>query len=411
MKKELISKYLFFLGVVLFFVGLFFSRAVLSICPVVLLIAALSQTSLKEKLQALLKNKTFLLPVILYLFGVVCYPLVENHQKWVELLFKNLPYIIFPFSLILLKDLIAKHYKFILYSCIAFVLFIITSTLIRMINHYELYTWMIKNSKNIEATGGMFHIHFGIITTLSIIFCYSIARFASTKKNERVALTIIAIYLFIAVHILAYRTGVVSIYICIIAEIILEILRSKRYLIGALLILAAVLSPIIAYKTITPVRERINNTRYDIYRYQSGKDINYYSLSQRLAAWENALVIYKKNIVFGTSAADLEDEMKRQYEVRDFGLKKENQVLIHNQYIFYAVCYGTIGLLFLIYMMLNVLSRAWQEKKPMYILFGILFSAAFMIDTVLEMQNGQNMFIFFYAVLAFVPLTSSKHSV
>ncbi len=411
MIKELISKYLFFIGVILFFIGLFFSRAILSISPAVLLISAFTNSNFKQNIKDIHKKRVFILPFILYMFGVICYPIVENQNKWADLLFKNLPYIIFPFSIIILKDYVLKYYKFIFYTCILFVTFIISSTLIRLINNYELYTWMIKNSKNIEATGGLFHIHFGIITTLSIIFCYGIIRFSTSQKIEKIILTIIAVYLFVVLHVLAYRTGIVAVYVCILSEILIDIFRSKKYLIGLLLIAFAIILPVVAYKTITPVKERIENTKYDIYRYKSGKDINFYSLSQRFAAWENALVIYKKNIVFGTSAADLEDEMKRQYEVRDFGLKKENQVLIHNQYIFYAVCYGTVGLLFLIYLLSNTFITAWRNQKPVYILFSVLFAAVFMIDTILEMQTGQNMFIFFYSVLAFVPLTSSKRSV
>lgn len=411
MKKEIISKYLFFIGIILFFIGLFFSRALLSISPAILLIAAFLQPNFTQNTKKILQNKVFTLPLILYLLGVVCYPFVENTDKWAELLFKNLPYILFPFSLILLKELVVKFYKFILYTCILLVTIIITSTLIRLINNYELYTWMIQNSKNIEATGGMFHIHFGIVTTLSIIFCYTIARFSDSHKYEKATLIFIAIYLFIALHILAYRTGIVATYVCIFSEILIDIFRNKKYLIGSFLIALVVLLPVIAYNTITPVKERINNTRYDIYRYRSGQDINHYSLSQRFAAWENAIVIYKKNILFGTSAADLELEMERQYEIRDFGLKKENQVLIHNEYIFYAVCYGTIGLLFLIYMLATTFITAWKHKQPMYILFSILFAAVFIIDTVLEMQNGQNIFIFFFTVISLVPLSSSKQTI
>lgn len=411
LNKESLSKYLFFFGVILFFIGIFFSRALLSISPAILLVSALTQKDFKQNIKGILRNRVFILPLILYLFGLVCFPIVENQSKWAELLFKNLPYIIFPFSIVILKDLVIKYYKFILYTCILLVVFINTSTLIRLYNNYELYSWMIRNSKNIEATGGMFHIHFGIITTLSIIFCYSIIRFSISHKIEKIILAIIALYLFIALHLLAYRTGMVSVYVCIMSEILIEIFRSKKYLIGTLLIILAIVTPIIAYYNVSTFKERIDNTTYDISRYRNGLDINFYSLSQRFAAWENAFVIYKKNIIFGTSAADLVDEMEKQYEVRDFGLRKENQVLIHNQYIFYAVSYGSIGLLFLLYFLTSTIISAWKEQRPAYLLFTILFIAVFIIDTVLEMQNGQNMFIFFFSTLAYIPLMSRKLSV
>lgn len=405
------SKYLFFIGITLFFIGLFFSRAMLSNSPAILLIAAFLHPDFKINSKNLFKNKEIFFPFTLYLIGLICFPLAENKEKWAELLFKNLPYIVLPFSLILLKDFIKKYYKHILYLCIALVTFIVSATLIRLYNNYELYTWMIRNSKNIEATGGLFHIHFGLITSLSIIFCYSIVRYTNSSNLEKWVLSILAIYLFLGLHLLAYRTGIVSIYVAIIAEILLNIFRSKKYILGMVLISMAVILPFVAYYTIKPVQDRINNTTTDLYRYKSGQDINYYSLSQRFAAWENALVIFKRNVVFGTSAADLEDEMKKQYEVRDFGLKKENQVLIHNQYIFYAVCYGTLGILVFIYFLLNTFISAWRNKNPILLQFIIIFSAVFVIDTILEMQTGQNMFVFFYIVLFSIPLTSSKRTV
>lgn len=405
------STYLFFVGVTLFFAGLFFSRAMLSISPAILLFAAFFHPEFKSNCKNLFKNKELYFPLILYIFGFICFPLAQNKEKWAELLFKNLPYIVLPFSLILLKDNVKKHYKYILYLCILLVTFIVSATLIRLYNNYELYTWMIRNSKNIEATGGLFHIHFGLITSLSIIFCYLIVRYTNSSKLEKWVLSILAIYLFLGLHLLAYRTGIVSIYVAIIAEILLNIFRSKKYILGMVLISMAVILPFVAYYTIKPVQDRINNTTTDLYRYKSGQDINYYSLSQRFAAWENALVIFKRNVVFGTSAADLEDEMKKQYEVRDFGLKKENQVLIHNQYIFYAVCYGTLGILVFLYFLLNTFISAWRNKNPILLQFIIIFSAVFVIDTILEMQTGQNMFVFFYIVLFSVPLTSSKQTV
>ncbi len=403
-----ISRYLFFFGILLFFMGEFFSRAILSISPVVLLIAACTHPDFKENVKHVFKERIVTLAFILYFIGFICFPLADNKSKWAELLFKNLPYLVFPFSLVLLKDFVTKYYKFILYTLILFVSFISISTFIRFVNNYELYTWMIRHSKNIEATGGMFHIHFGLMTALAIIFCYAFIRFSRVHILEKFILGTIAIFLFIALHVLAYRTGIVSIYICILSEIVLTILYGKKYILGICLLIVTITVPLISYYSFRSVQERVQNTKFDILRYKQGKDINYYSLSQRFAAWETAFGIYKKNWLFGISAADLQDEMSKQYAIKDFGLKKENQVLIHNQYFFYAVCYGIIGLGFLLYMLAYCLALAWRKKNPIYLQFVVLFSAAFMIDTLLEMQTGQNMFIFFYSILPLIPLSVRK---
>jgi O-antigen ligase len=400
MNRELVSNILFTVGVLFFFTGIFFSRAMLSFSPGFMLAATFIRPDFLIHVRSFAFMKRALIPASLYLLLILSFFHSDNSQNWSTLLFRNLPMLIFPFCFSFFREMNSSWRKYILFFMFLCANIVAALTLIEFLSHYTYYTQLIRHSQNIQAVGGLFHIHFGVLMAICIFFSYDFIRHdKSLSTFERSWVYFTGIFLLIALHVFAFRTGILALYATAGIEIIILVVTQRKYVLGVSLLVMMLAFPMLAYHLVPSVKQRVGNTMYDISRYRNGQDINYYSISQRFAAWENASHILKRNWLIGVSPADLETEMMKQYEIKDFGLIPHNRVLIHNQYIFYAVCYGLLGLVVFLWFLVKPFVHGLKTRQYKLVYFISMISAAFMVDTLLDLQTGMNLVIFLYSFL------------
>ncbi len=398
--KREISIGLFYLSISFFFIGEFFSRALLSISPGVMLLACFINPDFFKIAKDIVSFRKAIVPASLFFLLLLSIIISDDLKSWGNLFLKNLPMFIFPFCFSFFKGIPEKHKKFIFYFFFFCLNLVVLLTLFDYYSNFSYYNNRIEESKNIQGFGGLFHIHLGILLALGIFFCYDILKNdKQLSKLEKGYIYFSFLFLFAGLHIFAFRTGLLALYLTILLEIVFLIIQQKKYLVGVFLFLGLIIIPVSAIKFIPSIQQRMNNTTADLMRYKNGQDINYYSISQRFAAWETAYSIFKRNWLIGISPADLETEMEKQYTIKDFGLIKDNWVLIHNQYIYYATCYGILGFIVFCWFIFKPFIYGIKINNYKLIYFISIIASVFMVDTVLGLQTGLNLIMFFYSYL------------
>jgi O-antigen ligase len=385
----------------LFLIGLFFSRALINAVPIALFFLALTTGNLNQKFKFLILKRSAISLLSLYGLLLISIVYTQDTHNWVKQIIRYLALFLFPVAGGLLPPLRQKQIYVLLYFYLLLTTAITIGTMGQYFSHIDAYNELIIHSQNPPTINRIFHIHFGIMMTLAAFFAWYIYRapYRFWFKKEKYLALACAFVLVISMHILAYRTGLLALYVTLAIKILWFIKKQRRFLLGASLLTLLFLGPVLAYFTLKSVQLRVENTRTDISRYVKHQDINYYSIAQRLAAWETAFTIIKRHWLIGVGPADISGEMKRQYAIQNFNLKKENQVMIHNQYLHILMGSGIIGLLLFLSVLLYPFWKLSGQKDFCLSAFLLTCCTAMVVDSFFELQRGLNLFAFFYLLL------------
>lgn len=393
----------FVAGCAVYLVGLLVAKALTSLAPALLLLAAAAQPGAWERLRQLRHNGPALAMIGIYPLVIISGLWTENFAEWRHLLTRYLPFLILPLAFGLARPLRGGERYYLGVGFVGLTVLVTLGTLGKFLWHYEQQNQLILQSKNITAITGVFHIHFGMMMALAAAFAVALAQQAPRygRPWHRTALLASTGLLALALHLMAYRTGTLVLY-SIVAVMGMRALFTRPRL-GLALLLTLVLTPVVAYYSLQPVRHRVANTVYDYQRFRTGQDINDYSIAQRLAAWTNATTLIGHHWLAGVAPADVEVEMQRQYERRSFNLRPENRVLLHNQYLFALLALGIPGLLWLLTMLFGPLTSSCFRQDFCAVAFLTGMAAAMLVDTPFSLHIGRHLFLFFYALLLVEP--------
>ncbi|MDU0370048.1 O-antigen ligase family protein [Hymenobacter endophyticus] len=375
--------------------GLLAFRALIALSPLVGLAAVLANPGLRQALPRYWRNGAALRAAVLVAFLVLSGLYTSQWATWRHELYRSLTWLAVPLAFTLAVPLsrpqrLAVGALFVL-SVAGVGLFTTLQYLLNPTHANE----AIRMGQNMQAVTGTFHIAFGIMLAQAFFWGLLLRRSPLAGRVLRGALLLAAVAIGLTLHVLAYRTGLLVLYAGLLAWAGRLLLR--RNLVGGLLLLAGVaLVPWLAYRTLNSVQQRVGATLHDVAQYTQGQDINEYSLAQRLAAVETAGTIIRENWLLGVGPADAYAAMLDQYSWRDFGLRPENRVNVHNQYLSTLVGGGVVGLALWLAVLLWPLAPPAARRNPYVVVFIFTQAVAMLVVDILSLQISLNLFVFGY---------------
>ncbi|MBC8084971.1 MAG: O-antigen ligase family protein [Hymenobacter sp.] len=391
-----LSQYLLLLACVAAVAGLFTSRALVALSPLVGLVAAGMQPQLRTALLRGMQLRTVVSIGLLYVLLVVSGVYTAELAVWRHEVYRKLPLLVVPLAFAVAVPLSPRQ-RFgvgILYVGLATVL--AAGTVRRFLLNPEEANRLINIGHNVPAITGLSHIHFSLMLALAFFFALLLRRSPLAAAAVRWGLLGCALLLFVTMHLLAYRTGLLVLYAMVLFDALILIFLQRRFLLGLLTLLLLLSMPFAAYFTLEPIQSRLGATLYDIDQYQTGQDINDFSLARRLAAWETATIVAQQHPLFGVGMADVDAAMLSQYSYRNFGVQPQNWAMTHNQYLEYLVGGGVAGLLLWLVVLLGPFGQPALRRNPYVVHFLLMMSVANLVDSLLQLQIGFNLFVFLY---------------
>jgi len=144
------------------------------------------------------------------------------------------------------------------------------------------------------------------------------------------------------------------------------------------------------------------------FEYHHAADPNGHSLLQRLEYWETGISIIKQNWFFGVGSGDVQDAFDQQYAQSHSKLKLENRKRAHNTFLTIWISFGLLGMLFFYYILFYFMTKQWQNKQVLGLVFIVIMFSTFLFEDTLETQTGITFFSFFYAWFAVGDLAFSR---
>lgn len=132
---------------------------------------------------------------------------------------------------------------------------------------------------------------------------------------------------------------------------------------------------------------------------------NWNGLTLRLAIWQCGLELVAKNLWLGIGSGDYKQALIDKYQEKRFKYALQQRFGIHNQYLYYLLTTGFIGLVLFLYSFYHISRRAFQNKNYLYLLLLSVFLVSFITESVLNKFIG----VFPYAYLLTFSFSLSKN--
>jgi hypothetical protein len=408
-------EYLILIGLIGISTGLTTSVAVVSISVGVLVASVWISKNWKKHLQNFMRSSLAIAFSFLLVLHFLSYFYTENVPELLKEIRIKLPLFLLPFTLINLPNLTEKQKYSVWIFFVLAVSFTGGLTLIHYLLHYHEITANIIHSKEVPIKPNMSHIYYSMIAAFAVwagVYVYRLP-VVLWKPVEKKILLGLSIFLVLCLHIFTARTGLVAFYISCFVFILYYIIEKKQYKTGFLLLSLLILVPTASAFFLKGFQDRIVNTYIDLNKYNHGKDISHRSISLRLAAWQTAGHIIKRNIWTGVGIGDNEDEMKKQYEKENFKACKECLLPnTHNQFIEFTLAFGILGCGTMLFIMVYPLFYSKYRKNLTFMLFWVVCFMSMLTEAILERQIGVTFMTFFtfYILYSIAPENTASQN-
>ena len=400
---------LFFCGLTI--VSLVFSPFLLTVSMIALLLLGLVEEidknngkgkfrinkSLLVKLKDWEKNAAFL--VISFYFLIVLFGVWQVEGDYTYLLERlriKLPFIALPIAFLGLPRFSDRQIKGILYFLLVFITLTGIGISINYILNFELINQMLSQGKPMPTPRN--HIRYSLLVGVSIIGGLYLIKEQYFFKNpkERYFIISLTAFLFLYIHILSVKSGILCLYVALGILCLQYIYLSKKYLFGMIIMVGLISLPVIAFMTIPSFKQKLTYMQYDLKKYYAGEG-EQYSDSGRLTSLKVGWELFKTAPVFGVGTGNIKKEVRLIYQKKYPDYVKP--ILPHDQFLFVLAGSGLFGFSFFL---LAVFIPLFYDKNYQHFFFvGLytIFLMALILEHTLENAEGVGIFSFFILLM------------
>jgi O-antigen ligase len=259
-------------------------------------------------------------------------------------------------------------------------------SLVNYAMHFEEINESYHHAKTLPVV--ISHIRYSLLLTISIAVSYQLF----TDKFSWGIITYkvhapMAVFIFIFLHILAVRSGLLAMYGSLFGVVVLQAFFQKKY--SLLLAIPAFLVVGVALYFLSPsLRNKAAYMQKDVSQYTEGKNVNNYSDGNRLLSMQIGWTIAKQNWIFGVGSGDAKKVMDEYYIEHYPEISEVNRLIPHNQLVYILLVGGMVGVVvFLVCLLIPLTSIDIWKDIPMMVVIISVYSS-FLSEATLELQHG-----------------------
>jgi len=366
--------------------------------------------TLPEKWQLLKQRKEILFMILFFLLNCISALLSANQKEGISWVGIRIALFVLPFAIgsIYIKSALKER---LLYAFASVTFLAAIGSLmwgiyraIRWHNTALLYNDSLSEVLNLQS------IYFAMLVNLAI-FCYVYLLVKKSRFISSNSLTIIILLLFIIHFLLASRIAIIILYGGVLIFAIAHIIRHKKLLEGATLILGLFIGSILLIKFFPKTINRFKELAYTSFNYTNNGPESHYNMEVtadqwngvniREAVWQCGWAVIRKHWITGVGLGDKLDELKTQYTLKgfEFGLRTNRNM--HNNYLDIWLAMGLAGLLvFLQGFIVLPLIKSIKTNDWLGIAILIAFILSMITETYMDRTLGNVLLGFFSAFIA-----------
>jgi O-antigen ligase len=384
------------LACVMVIVGMYLSRALMSIGMMLLIMNAVMNIHFKDYWKYFIRHPYLVCLSLYFLYAAVSGLWSENTGYLFQRLQILLPFLTLPLAFISIGKWESKWVHWILAIFILLNIGGIVWSLSLYFPNKAFYDAGYHYSHQIPTPFKQDHIRFSLSVVMSILFCVSFWNSYPQTRVRILMLGIVVLDIFY-LHILSVKSGLIAFYLISFLYIIrfLFIAQYRKY--GVLLMAILIMLPILMYQISESFRTKIGYVRYSLERMQNEMKETNISDEGRLISYQFALEIIRTKPLSGVGYGDVFDAMQKKYDA-EFGQGKTMPLIPHNQILMAGVAMGIPGIILLLTMFI-LLWKQVRKQDFLFFCFMVLMSFAISIEAFFETQYGMCLFLFFLLLL------------
>lgn len=316
----------------------------------------------------------------------------------------QLPFILLPLSFLLLPDWRRTQKQQLWLVLLGCCLISACGTTVNYLLHSREIEQLYLQSKVMPTEPD--HIRFSLLISIAVIAGVVLVFNKGLPRRWQRATVVAISLLFLFQHLLAARSGIVTMYAAGFFWLIWLGWHQKQWkaaLVGATLVIGVGVGCLLLFPTL---QNKIINTRTDAAQVESVQAANNYSVTARVYSYQAAWTIIQRHPLLGVSKVKLADEMAKEYAYRFPEINSDRYVLPHNQFIYNLAAYGVIGLLIFMVGYYYLLGVGIREGNILLLLIYLIISLSFLVEYTLESNIGVIVGLFF-VLLAAAPTAMS----
>jgi O-antigen ligase len=372
------------------FTGFLISPAVLSISMMVYGASALRDVSPRHWIE----NKWWLVGVAWISIYALTYFWSVDKDIWGIALQVKLPFLLLPLAFAYTPGFSSRQLE-LLTIFMGLLLFCgACYSLSFLIRDPQTYIYEYNFSHLLPTPCRQDHISFSLSITLYIIWAVYVWPFFRTRWMKLVT-TILIVFLGLYIHILAAKSGIVSLYIFLTLWSV-YLVFTKRRVAGIIMVIAIPLFLILAVSFLPTFSIRKDYISYSLFMLKFGDKSGNYGDINRIMASDIAMQLIKKHPISGIGTGDVMSEMKKAYHENYPVVKDEDVLMPHNQFLIVALGCGIPAML--IFTAWVLMPLVWLRKNRQsffFLMVWLILLLQLLIDTALEAQMGVFIFVFF----------------
>ena len=329
---------------------------------------------------------------LLFFIVLLSFWQVEDYGYWLGRLRIKVPFLALPLVFLGHPRLEERQWQGLLY----FLLFLLLATAIGVgLNYwinYEEIQQMLKQGQPMPTPRN--HIRYSLMLALGVVsggYLYSTGYYWRYVQ-ERYFILGATLFLFLFIHLLSVRSGILALYVALFLLSVRYILVSRRYGLGMGILIALIAMPVAAYQYVPSFRAKVDYMRWGLIKFQEGEGASYADTGRIVSlkvGWELA----KQHPLFGVGAGNLQQEVEKVFE-RSYPQLPE-PLVPHNQFLFVLAGTGIVGLLLFLLGLFYPLFYHGNYRHPFLLGFYGIVLTAFLIEHTIENSMGVGFFLVF----------------
>lgn len=315
---------------------------------------------------------------------------------WLERLRIKLPLLVIPLMFIMFPPFKERTVYGLYYLLILWMSLMCVGIGINYFLQADRINQLIQQGRPMPTPGN--HIRFSVLLAYSVIcgIYLSWKRFYWNYHWEKKLLIGLTVFLFLFMHLLSVRSGLVVIYATILVMGLYYAFKTRKYWIGILAIILLTLIPLTAYYAIPSFKAKVEYMNYDRWMHRHDKGA-LYADSGRITSLKVGYQIFRDHPLTGIGVGNMQMEVNRIFKTQYPELP--NPLMPHNQFLYVLATTGIIGLLLFLTAFFFPLFYQKNYRHPMLLASYVVFTVLLMLEHNLENSGGIAYYVFFLSLL------------
>jgi O-antigen ligase len=326
-------------------------------------------------------------------FAVSWFWSADKHL-WGEHFRVKLPFLLLPLAFGFLPSFNQTQIRIIIVALAVLFLAGCGNSLFQFLSRYEYYVQQYNVAHLFPTPVRNDYIRFSTALALFIVMSFSVWHRLGTGIAKWFT-AVAAVLIFIYLHLLAAKSGLLSVYLFLFLWIVFYAVTQKKWWAVTLLLLLPA-GFYFAAQSVPTLRTRLGYERYSMAKYKEGDLSGNYSDNARVMSYNIGVGIARAHPWLGVGTGDMLDSMKSQYALQYPQVKEENVLLPHNQLLIIAIGCGLPAMLCFVLWYVAPLVALRRVKNGFFAAaVWVVLLLQLLIEPVLEVQFGVFVFLFF----------------